>query len=60
MAAVQKDIIHVKHVFKPHNIPNGTYSLCQIFTTNFAKRRPKSPGLEMLGSDVVMETRFSE
>ena len=62
MAAVQKDIIHVKHVFKPHNIPNDTYSLClcEIFTINFAKQRHKSPGLEMLknvmGFDVVTET----
>ena len=64
MAAVQKHIIHVKHVFKQNNIVNDTYSLylCEIFAIKFAMRRRKFPGLEMLkngmGFDVVMETRF--
>ena len=66
MVAVQKHIIHVKHVFKQYNILNDTYSSCfiEIFTINFAKRRRKSPELEMLkngmGSDDVTETRFSK
>ena len=64
MAAIPKHIIHVKHNFKQYNIRNDTYSLClcEIFTINFAKRRRKSPGLEMLenGSDVVTEIRFSK
>ena len=61
MAAVQKHIIHVKHVFKQYNILNNTYSLglCEIFVINFTKRQRKSPGLEMLknvmASDVVTE-----
>ena len=63
MAAVQKHIIHVKHVFKQYNIINNTYSLC-LGEINFAKRGRKSPGLEMLknvmGFDVVTETRFSK
>ena len=64
MAAVQKHNIHVKHVFEQYNILNDTYSLClcEIFATNFAKRRRKSPGLEILknatGFDVVTETSF--
>ena len=65
MAAFQKHAIHVKHVFKQQDILNESYSLClcEIFATNFAKRRRKSPGLEMLknamGSDVT-ETKFSK
>ena len=66
MAAVQKHIIYVKHVFEQYSILNDTYSLClcEIFAINFAKQRRKSPGLEMLKnvmvSDVVTETRFSK
>ena len=66
MAAVPKHAIHVKHVFKPYNIPNDTCSrcLCEIFAINFAKRRRNSPWLEMLknvtSSDVVMKTRGSK
>ena len=66
MAAVQKHVISVKHVFKPYNIPNHTYllCLCEIFLINFAKRRRESPRLEMLknvtGSDVVTEAGSSK
>ena len=66
MAAFQKHTIHVKHVFEQYNILNDTYPLwlCEIFAIKFAKRRHKSPGLEMLknvmGSDVVTDTRFSK
>ena len=65
MAAVQKHAIRVKHVLKQYYILNDTYSLClrEIFAINLAQRRRKSPGPEILnvtGSDVVTETRFSK
>ena len=67
MAAFQKHIFRVKQVFDQYNIPNDTHSLClceyNIFAINFAKRRRKSPGLQMLknvmGFNVVAETRMS-
>ena len=65
MAAVQKQVMCVKHVFKQYNMPCDTYALClcEISAINSAKRRRKSPGLEMLRnvtvSDAVMETTGS-
>ena len=66
MAAVQKRAIRVKHIFKPYNITNETYSLCicayirnkrcegttQISWARNVEERP--------GSDVVTEIRSSK
>ena len=64
MAAVQKHVIRVKHVFKPYNIPNDTLimplwnirnKLCEA-TTQISLAR----NVEVTGSDVVTEAGSSK
>ena len=55
-----------KTCFKQYSIPDDTYALClcEIFAINYAKRRRKYPGLEMLknvmGSDFETDTKIAK